>query len=164
MHKANILKRADGLFLRVAQDVGRQFPDITTDEVIVDALCMRLVRDPSQFDVLLTGNLFGDIVSDLASRLAGGIMASPSASYGEGVAMFENPHGKAPELVGTGRANPLPMLLPARLMLVHIGEEAAADRISRAIDGALAAGLRTVERGGAHGLAEVQDAVIARLG
>jgi isocitrate dehydrogenase (NAD+) len=164
VHKANILKQADGLFLRVGQEVGRQFPDITTDEVIVDALSMRLVRDPSRFDVLLTGNLFGDIVSDLASGLAGGIMASPSASYGEGVAMFENPHGKAPELVGTGRANPLPMLLTALLMLEHIGEDLAADRISRAIAGALAAGLRTVERGGPHGLAEVQDAVIARLG
>ena len=163
VHKSNIMKRSDGLFLRVATDVGAEYPDIQTDEVIVDALCMKLVRNPAQYDVLLTGNLFGDIVSDLASGLGGGLTASPSASYGASCAMFENPHGRAPELVGTGRANPVPMLRTATMMLRHLGEVEVANRVDSAINTAYLAGLRTVELGGQHGLAEVKREVLNRL-
>lgn len=163
VHKANIMKKADGLFLRTAQQVGAEFPELVIDEVIVDALTMRLVRNPASFDVLLAGNLFGDITSDLVSGLGGGIVASPSASFGVGCALFENPHGRAPELVGTGRANPIPMLRTAVMMLAHLGERDAAGRIHGAIADALRAGLRTVERGGDDGCPEVEAAVIARL-
>jgi len=163
VHKSNIMKQSDGMFLRVAREIGRSFPDIETDEVIVDALCMRMVRNPRQFDVLLALNLFGDIVSDLASGLAGGITASPSASHGSGIAMFENPHGKAPELTGTGRANPIPMLRTAVLMLEHLGETEAAARIERAIFAVCEAGISTVELGGADGCVEIKDAILSRL-
>lgn len=162
VHKSNIMKRSDGLFLSVAQQVGAEFPDIQTDEVIVDALCMKLVRNPRVFDVLLTGNLFGDIVSDLASGLGGGITAGHSASFGEGCALFANPHGKAPELVGTGRANPIPLLRAGLLLLRHAGRAGAADRVESALRAA-SSGLRTVERGGEDGCAEVRDAVLAHL-
>ncbi len=164
VHKSNIMKRSDGLFLQVATEVGAGFPEIQTDEVIVDALCMKLVRNPASFDVLLAGNLFGDIVSDLASGLGGGITASPSASYGEGCAMFENPHGKAPELVGTGQANPIPMLRAGLLLLRHAQMSAEADHIEGAMRAACAGGLRTIDQGGDAGCAEVQRAIIDRLG
>jgi isocitrate dehydrogenase (NAD+) len=129
VHKSNIMKKSDGLFLRTAQRVAKDFPDIETDEVIVDALCMRLVRWPESFDVLLTGNLFGDIVSDLCSGLAGGLTASATVTHADGVVLFDNPHGKAPDLVGQDLANPIPMLQAGILMLRHIGENTAADRI-----------------------------------
>jgi len=163
VHKSNIMKQSDGMFLRTAQAVSKDFGDIECDEVIVDALCMKLVRWPMQFDVLLTANLFGDIVGDLASGLAGGITAATTLSYGEGVAMFENPHGRATELVGTGRANPIPLLRPALYMLRHIGETDAQARIETALHGAIADGLQPVDRGGTDGCAEVRDAIIRRL-
>ena len=163
VHKSNIMKKSDGMFLAVAQAVAAEFPQIIAEEAIVDALCMRLVKWPMQFDVLLTANLFGDIVSDLCSGLAGGIMASPSASYGEEVALFENPHGRAQALVGTGRANPIPMLRTAVMMLSHLGEDAAAASIDAAIKAATAGGLCTVDRGGDDGCAAVQSAVLAQL-
>jgi isocitrate dehydrogenase (NAD+) len=163
VHKSNIMKKSDGMFLRVAQGVAAEFPQIEAEEAIVDALCMRLVKWPMQFDVLLTANLFGDIVSDLCSGLAGGITASPSASYGEGIAMFENPHGRAEALVGTGRANPIPMLRTAVLMLEHLGEADAADRIDTAIKSACVDGLETTDQGGNAGCAAVQAAILAKL-
>ncbi|MHC4830907.1 MAG: isocitrate/isopropylmalate family dehydrogenase, partial [Planctomycetota bacterium] len=163
VHKANIMKRSDGLFLRTAQEIAEGYPEIETEDVIVDALCMRLVRDPLRFDVLLAGNLFGDIVSDLASGLGGGISASPSISIADGVRSFENPHGKVPELTGTGKASPIPMLVPAILMLEHLGEADAARRTWSALEGVLEDGLRTVDLGGEAGCAEVQRALIARL-
>ena len=163
VHKSNIMKHSDGMFLRTGQAVGADYPDIETDEVIVDALCMRLVKNPEWFDVLLTGNLFGDIVSDLCAGLAGGITAAPSASYGDGVALFENPHGLAPGLVGTGRANPIPMLRTAVLMLEHLNETSAAKRIDEAIVKASKEGLRTVDMGGDDGCAAVQAAVLNHL-
>jgi isocitrate dehydrogenase (NAD+) len=160
VHKSNIMKHSDGMFLRVGQAIAEEYPDIETEEVIVDALCMRLVKDPSWFDVLLSGNLFGDILSDLCAGLAGGITASPSASYGDDIALFENPHGKAPALVGTGRANPIPMVRTATLMLTHLGEDAAADRISAALGRITSGDIRTLEHGGTDGCAEVQAALI----
>lgn len=163
VHKSNIMKKSDGLFLKTAQEVATRYPDIVCDEVIVDALCMKLVRWPTSFDVLLCGNLFGDIVSDLAAGLAGGISVGGSVNLGDDVVMFENPHGKAPELVGTGRANPIPMLVMAVDLLHHLGETDAAARLSRAYHAALAGGLRTVDVGGTDGLVEVREAVRAHL-
>ena len=163
VHKSNIMKKSDGLFLRTAQAVSAEFPDIGCDEVIVDALCMRLVRNPNQFDVLLCGNLFGDIVSDLASGLAGGIAAAASYSVGDEVAIFENPHGKAPELVGRDAANPIPMLQAAKHMLRHLGEDAAADRLLAAIEGTTASGLQTADQGGTARCSEIEAAILERI-
>lgn len=164
VHKSNIMKKSDGLFLRTAQAVGAEYPDIEVQEVIVDALCMRLVRNPHQFDVLLCGNLFGDIVSDLAAGLAGGILCGASISVGDGPAIFENPHGKAPDLVGQDRANPIPMLRATKHMLRHLGEREAADRLLAAIEGVVADGVHTGDMGGAAACSEVQAAILARLG
>jgi isocitrate dehydrogenase (NAD+) len=163
VHKSNIMKKSDGLFLKTAQAVAAEYPEIETHEVIVDALCMRLVRNPHQFDVLLCGNLFGDIVSDLAAGLAGGILCGASASYGDGVAVFENPHGKAPDLVGQDRANPIPMLRATKHMLRHLGEHDAAARLIAAIEGAVADGVHTGDMGGTARCSDVRQAVLDRL-
>ena len=163
VHKSNIMKKSDGLFLRTAKRVAADYTDVVCDEVIVDALCMKLVRWPQSFDVLLCGNLFGDIVSDLAAGLAGGINVASSIGVGEAVTLFENPHGKAEDLVGTGRANPLPTLLSAVDMLKAMGETTAAQRIELAIMGALQEGLHTADKGGSDGCEEVEAAVLARL-
>ena len=163
VHKSNIMKKSDGMFLRIAKKVASEYPDIETEEVIVDALCMKLVRWPHSFDVLLTLNLFGDIVSDLCSGLAGGITASPSASYGDNIAMFECLHGKAPELVGTGKANPIPLLKASLMMLTHLGEVSATNRIQAAIESALASGVRTADLGGDQGCEDMTSAIIAGL-
>ncbi|MCB9780668.1 MAG: NAD-dependent isocitrate dehydrogenase [Alphaproteobacteria bacterium] len=163
VHKSNIMKKSDGLFLRTAQKVAEEFPEIQTDEVIVDALCMRLVTSPERFDVLLTGNLFGDIVSDLVSGIAGGITASTTLSYGDGVALFSNPHGRAPELVGGDAANPVPMLQAASYMLRHIGLDGHQGRLDRAVTATLADGVRTRDMGGSASTAQVRDRIIANL-
>ncbi len=166
VHKSNIMKQSDGMFLRTAQKVSQEAAyagKVECDEVIVDALTMKLVRWPMSFDVLLTGNLFGDIVGDLCSGLAGGITAATTCSYGDGVALFENPHGKAESLIGTGKANPIPTLRAALYMLRHLGEHEAKDRIEGALHAAVKAGLCPVERGGTDGIVEIRDAITARL-
>ncbi|MED5374311.1 MAG: isocitrate/isopropylmalate family dehydrogenase [Myxococcota bacterium] len=163
VHKSNIMKKSDGLFLRTARDVIAEYPTLDSEDVIVDALCMRLVKRPSDFDVLVAGNLFGDIVGDLATGLAGGISVGGSVNLGDGIKLFENPHGKAESLVGTGRANPIPNLMIALPLLEDLGEERAAGRIRDAVHGALADGLTTVDCGGADGCDAVVSAVEARL-
>ena len=163
VHKSNIMKKSDGLFLRVAQEVSVDYPAIETEEVIVDALCMRLVRWPMQFDVLLTGNLFGDIVSDLCSGLAGGLTAANTITSCDGVTLFENPHGKAPELVGRDLANPIPMLLTGIDMLRDLDENPAADRIYTALLATVAEGLLTGDQGGEARCTEIRDAIITKL-
>lgn len=163
VHKSNIMKKSDGLFLRTAQRVAAEHPGIETREVIVDALCMRLVRNPHQFDVLLCGNLFGDIVSDLAAGLAGGILTGASASYGAQAALFANPHGNAPGLVGTDGANPIPMLRVSTHLLRHLGETDAADRLESTVEAVVAAGVHTQDMGGAARTSEVKAAVLAHL-
>ncbi len=163
VHKSNIMKKSDGLFLRTAQRVARDYPQLTCDEVIVDALCMKMVRWPAQFDVLLCGNLFGDIAADVAAGLAGGIALGGGISHGDGVVLFENPHGRAPELVGRGLANPLPMLIPAINLLHHLGEHAAAKAITAAMKGATAEGIKTRDIGGSSSSLQVRDAILARL-
>lgn len=163
VHKSNIMKKSDGLFLKTAQRVASEYSQIETREVIVDALCMRLARNPHQFDVLLCGNLFGDIVSDLAAGLAGGILTGASSSYGDKAALFANPHGNAPHLVGQDKANPIPMLRVTKHMLRHLGEADAAARLLSAIEGVVADGVHTPDMGGAASCSEVKAAILARL-
>ena len=133
VHKANILKLSDGLFLETGRRVARDYPEIICDDMIVDATCMKLVMNPHQFDVLVMENLFGDIVSDLCSGLIGGLGLAPSANIGKDIAVFEAVHGSAPDIAGKGIANPTALLLSSVLMLRHIGENEAAGKIENAI-------------------------------
>ena len=162
VHKSNIMKLSDGLFLRTALEVAKDYPQIETDEVIVDALCMHLVRNPSRFDVLLCGNLFGDIVADLAAGLAGGISVGGASNYGENVVMFENPHGKVTNGAGTGQANPIPLLIQGINLLHHLGEKKAADRLSKSLKTSLP-GLNTLDRGGPDGCQKVEETLLQAL-
>lgn len=171
LHKANIMKMTDGLFLRSAQIVhDEEYVDIGFDSAIIDAGCMRLVQHPSQFDVLLLENLYGDIVSDLCAGLVGGLGVVPGANFGEREAVFEAVHGSAPDIAGTGVANPMALLMSAVMMLNHLGEtdddgeaQQAAERIRTAYDQALTDGETTRDLGGRLGTNQFADAVIARL-
>ena len=133
VHKANIIKSTSGLFLNVAREVAAQYPDIEFQEMIVDNACMQLVMRPEQFDVLVTTNLFGDIISDLCAGLVGGLGLAPGANIGENAAIFEAVHGTAPDIAGKGIANPCALLLAAAQMLDHIGQGANAERLRKAI-------------------------------
>ncbi len=133
IHKANILKTTSGLFLRVAREVGKEFDDLQISELIVDNACMQLVMDPSRFDMLITTNLFGDIVSDLVAGLVGGLGVAPGANIGANAAIFEAVHGSAPDIAGQGVANPTAVLLAACMMLDHLGKIDTAQRIREAI-------------------------------
>jgi isocitrate dehydrogenase (NAD+) len=164
VHKANIMKLGDGLFLRSVRDVAAQYPDITSDDRIVDNACMQLVVNPTQFDVLLLPNLYGDIVSDLCAGLVGGLGVVPGANLGHEIGVFEAVHGSAPDIAGKGVANPTALLLSALLMLRHIGEDGIADRISRALGAVLGDGqIRTRDLGGTAGTAEFASAICRRL-
>ncbi len=171
LHKANIMKLTDGLFLETAREVQHsEFPDVPLAEAIIDAGCMKLVQDPSPFDVLLLENLYGDVVSDLAAGLVGGLGVVPGANIGDGAAVFEAVHGSAPDIAGRDIANPLALLMSAVMMLNHLAESrgddgcrAAAERIKAAYGRALAEGDRTRDLGGALGTSAFADAVIARL-
>ena len=133
IHKANIMKLSDGLFLRSVRTVAAQFPEIQYKELIVDNACMQIVMDPLQFDMLLLPNLYGDVMSDLAAGLVGGLGVVPSANIGDDCAMFEAVHGTAPDIAGKGLANPTALLMSALLMLDHLGECAAAEKIDAAL-------------------------------
>jgi isocitrate dehydrogenase (NAD+) len=163
VHKANIMKMSDGLFLACVRAVGRQFPEITCDERIVDNACMQLVINPTQFDMLLLPNLYGDIVSDLCAGLVGGLGVVPGANLGEEIGVFEAVHGSAPDIAGKGIANPTALLFSALLMLRHIGEGAMADRIMKAVVATLGDGVRTRDLGGTATTIEYADAICARL-
>jgi isocitrate dehydrogenase (NAD+) len=164
IHKANIMKQSDGLFLDSARRVAGAFPDITYDERIVDAACMHLVMKPSQFDVLLLPNLYGDIVSDLCAGLVGGLGVVGAANLGSEMAVFEAVHGSAPDIAGKNLANPTALLLSAILMLRHIDENAAADRIMTGLGAVLTAGrIRTRDLGGSASTSEFADAVCREL-
>ncbi len=164
VHKANIMKMADGLFLRCVKAVAAQYPDIQCDERIVDAACMHLVMNPSQFDVLLLPNLYGDIVSDLCAGLVGGLGVVPGANLGTGLGVFEAVHGSAPDIAGKGIANPMALLHSAVLMLRHIGESGIADRVMAALGAVLADGrVRTRDLGGSAGTMEFAEAICQRL-
>jgi isocitrate dehydrogenase (NAD+) len=164
VHKANIMKMSDGLFLSSVRKVGAEYPDITSDDRIVDAACMHLVMNPSQFDVMLLPNLYGDIVSDLCAGLVGGLGVVPAANLGTDMGVFEAVHGSAPDIAGKSLANPTALLLSAVLMLRHIGEGAIADRVVRAHAEVLAEGrMLTRDLGGTASTIEFTDAICRRL-
>jgi len=133
VHKANIMKLSDGLFLECLREVAKEYPEITYKEVIVDNCCMQLVMRPQQFDVLLLENLYGDIISDLAAGLVGGLGLVPGANLGEKCALFEAVHGSAPDIAGRKQANPTALMLSSVLMLRHLGQDAAANRVEHAL-------------------------------
>jgi isocitrate dehydrogenase (NAD+) len=164
IHKANIMKLGDGLFLKSVQKVAARYPDIVCDERIVDAVCMHLVMNPTQFDVLLLPNLYGDIVSDLCAGLVGGLGVVPAANLGTEIGVFEAVHGSAPDIAGKNLANPIALLLSALLMLRHIGEADMADRIMKALGDVLSDGkVRTRDLGGTAGTTEFSAAICAKL-
>ncbi len=163
VHKANILKMSNGLFLDCGRQVAKEYPDIEFDDLIVDATAMKLVVHPERFDVIVTMNLFGDILSDLIAGLIGGLGVAPAANIGEGgSAIFEAVHGTAPDIAGQGIANPTGLMLSAALLLDHVGQKDAASRLRKGIDVALANDdTRTMDLGGKANTAEYTKAVIA---
>jgi isocitrate dehydrogenase (NAD+) len=164
IHKANIMKLADGLFLSCARQVAKRYPEIRYDEMIVDNACMQLVLRPREFDVLLLENLYGDIVSDLCAGLVGGLGVVPGANLGDRVAIFEAVHGTAPDIAGQNVANPIAATLSAAMMVEHLGEADAAQRIRRAIEKVLRAGrVRTRDLNGNASTTEMADAICAQL-
>jgi len=164
VHKANIMKMGDGLFLKCVQDVAASYPDIKQDDLIVDAACMHLVMKPEQFDVLLMPNLYGDIVSDLCAGLVGGLGVVPAANLGTEVGVFEAVHGSAPDIAGRNIANPMALLLSALLMLQHIGETPMSDRIMKALGIVLSEDqVRTRDLGGTASTTEFAAAICRRL-
>jgi isocitrate dehydrogenase (NAD+) len=164
VHKANIMKLSDGLFLECFRNVARDYPEIEADDKIVDNACMQLVMRPEQFDIMLLENLYGDIVSDLCAGLIGGLGLVPGANIGERGAVFEAVHGSAPDIAGQGIANPTALLQSGILMLRHIGERDAADRIEGALLKVFQEGhTRTRDIGGEAKTAEFADAVIAAM-
>jgi isocitrate dehydrogenase (NAD+) len=165
VHKANIMKMGDGLFLRSVQNVAKDYPSIAFDDRIVDAACMNLVMNPAQFDVLLMPNLYGDIVSDLCAGLVGGLGVVPGANLGTEIGVFEAVHGSAPDIAGRSVANPMALLLSALLMLRHIDEGAIADRIMKALGDVLSEGkVRTRDLGGTASTIEFTDAICRMVG
>ena len=164
IHKANIMKLSDGLFLRSVRAVAEQYNDIEYKEMIVDNACMQIVIDPHQFDILLLPNLYGDVMSDLAAGLVGGLGVVPSGNIGDECAMFEAVHGTAPDIAGKGLANPTALLMSSILMLNHLGERSAAGRIETALVKVYKdAKHLTKDVGGHAGTLEFTDAVIAAL-
>ncbi len=165
IHKANIMKMSDGLFLESIRHVAREYTDILYDERIVDAACMHLVMHPEQFDVLLLPNLYGDIVSDLCAGLVGGLGVVGAANLGTEIGVFEAVHGSAPDIAGKGLANPTALLLSAVMMLRHVDESGAADRIMRALGEVLLTGtVRTRDLGGTASTLEFTDTLCEALG
>jgi isocitrate dehydrogenase (NAD+) len=163
-HKANIMKLSDGLFLECCRKVGREFPEIETREIIVDALCMQLVKDPGQFDVLLLQNLYGDIISDLCAGMVGGLGVVAGANLGEHCAVFEAAHGTAPDIAGKGLANPTAILRSSVLMLDYVGKCATARRVEAALGRVYREGKHlTPDVGGKAGTEELTAALIAAL-
>jgi isocitrate dehydrogenase (NAD+) len=168
--KANIMKFSDGLFLAVAREVAAQYPDIEFNEALIDNLCMQLVRRPQEFDVIAAPNLYGDIISDLCAGLVGGLGLAPGANIGEGIALFEPTHGSAPKYAGQNKVNPMAMMLSGVLMLRHIGEEKAGNRLEKAIAAVIKEGKNVTydmkarrDDPAAVGTAQVADAVIKKL-
>ncbi|ATG74850.1 isocitrate dehydrogenase [Zobellella denitrificans] len=164
VHKANILKSTSGLFLDVAREVAKRYPDIETNEMIVDAACMNLVMYPERFDVIVTTNLFGDILSDLCAGLVGGLGMAPGANIGKDVAIFEAVHGSAPDIAGQNIANPCSVILASIQMLEHLGMQDKARQIREAVRKTIAEG-KTVTRdlGGTASTTEFTQAIIANL-
>jgi len=164
IHKANILKSTSGLFLEVARQVAARYPDIQNEEMIVDAACMNLVMYPERFDVMVTTNLFGDILSDLCAGLVGGLGMAPGANIGEGAAIFEAVHGSAPDIAGKNIANPTSVILASIQMLEYLGMQDKAERIREAVRATIESGDRvTRDLGGSASTSEFTQAIIDRL-
>jgi isocitrate dehydrogenase (NAD+) len=164
VHKANILKLSDGLFLRTCRRVAEEFSDIPFDDSIIDAAAMKLVLNPQAFDVMVMENLFGDILSDLTAGLVGGLGLTPSANIGNGVAVFEAVHGTAPDIAGKGLANPTAVILSAVLMLRYFKEKSAADKIENAVRKVFTRGnVRTGDLGGRATTAEFVEALLSAM-
>ena len=164
VHKANILKSTSGLFLKVAREVAERYPQIESTEMIVDATCMKLVMTPEEFDVIVTTNLFGDILSDLCAGLVGGLGMAPGANIGEDAAIFEAVHGSAPDIAGKNLANPTSVILASIQMLEHLDMGDTAERIRSAVADVIKSGDRTTrDLGGSHGTTDFTQSVIDRL-
>ncbi len=163
VHKANVLRQTCGLFRRTALELAAEYPDLEVQELLVDTCAMELIRAPEQFQVIVTTNLFGDILSDEASMLVGGLGLAASGNLGEGAAVFEPVHGSAPKLVGKGQANPLATLLSAAMLLEHLGEGEQAGRLRAAVEQVIAAGQVTPDLGGTLRTEQVVDVVIQVL-
>lgn len=162
--KANIMKFTDGLFFETCREVSKRYPTIQYDERLIDAICMQLVIKPSDFDVILLPNLYGDILSDLCAGLIGGLGVAPGANIGNGTVLFEAVHGSAPKYKGLNKVNPTALLLSAQLMLTHLGETKAADQLEKAIAMVLSEGGSSVtyDLGGTAGTREMGQAIVAR--
>ena len=164
VHKANIMKLTDGLFLRSCAEVAKEYPQIEFEDRIVDNMCMQLVQKPELYDVLVLPNLYGDIISDLCAGLIGGLGVAAGANLGDRYAVFEAVHGSAPKYAGQNRVNPTALILSGVLMLRYLGEDAAADRLEKAVTTVLAEGQHvTYDLGGTAGTSQMADAVIAKL-
>ena len=164
VHKANIMKLTDGLFLRTFREVAEDYPDIEANDCIIDALCMKLVQRPEQFDVLVAPNLYGDIISDLCAGLVGGLGFAPSANIGDKTRIYEAVHGSAPDIAGQDKANPSAILMAFAMMLNDLGMTDKADKLNAAIQAQVAEGkVITADIGGTAGTKEFTQAVIARL-
>ena len=164
IHKANILKSTSGLFLEVAREIASHYPDIQSEEMIVDAACMNLVMYPERFDVMVTTNLFGDILSDLCAGLVGGLGMAPGANIGDGAAIFEAGHGSAPDIAGKNIANPTSVILASIQMLEYLGMQDKAERIRKAVRTTIESGDRvTRDLGGSASTSEFTQAIIDRL-
>ncbi len=168
VHKANILKFSDGLFLDTAREVAKEYTDTEFSDILVDAACMELVRKPQMFDVLVLPNLYGDIISDLCAGLVGGMGVAPGANIGDEVAIFEPTHGSAPKYAGQNKVNPMATMLSGVMMLRHLGEKDAARRLEKAVGDVIAEGQNVtydlrLDPAGAVGTSQVADAVVDRL-
>ncbi len=167
VHKANILKCTSGLFLEIGREIAKRYPDIEFDERIVDACCMHLVMKPEIFDIIVTTNLFGDILSDLASGLVGGLGLTVGANIGKDAAIFEAVHGSAPDIAHLGIANPIATILAGAMMLEHVGELDAARRIEQAVREVIREGeflTPDLKKGSTHGTDDLADAIVKKLG
>ncbi len=162
--KANICKLSDGLFLECAREIAKEYPQIKFREILVDNCCMQLVQNPSQFDILVLPNLYGDIVSDLTAGLIGGLGVAKSANIGKDCAVFEAVHGSAPDIKGQDKANPMALLLSGVEMLKHIGQNEQAEKIEKALYKTLESGIKTADIGGSAKCSEFTKAIIDNIG
>jgi 3-isopropylmalate dehydrogenase len=163
VHKANVLRKTDGLFLDCCREAAKEIPSVEYEEALVDSVAMRMIMDPTQFDVIVTTNLFGDILSDLAAGLVGGLGMCPSANLGDDHALFEPVHGTAPDIAGQGKANPSAAIMCGAMLLRHLGENELAEKVDNALKICLNSGETTPDLGGTLSTTEMADAVIKRM-
>jgi isocitrate/isopropylmalate dehydrogenase len=164
VHKANVVRATDGLFLESAREVARDYPEIAVDDANIDAICMWLLKDPFNYDVLVAPNLYGDIISDLCAQMVGGLGFGCSGNIGKELAVFEPTHGSAPKYAGMNKVNPIATILAAKMMLERLGEEEMAARVENAVAAVIAEGaVRTYDMGGTNTTTEMAEAIAARL-